>query len=371
MKYLITTAVRCILLIITFVVQSAHGQTPIVFKPSSTSQLRFGGYAKLDWIFDFDDVGDDFQFDPRVIPLDGEDNPQLTLHTKQTRLNISYDHDTDFGPLTFFVEGDFFGQNGSFRLRHAYGQWDNWLAGNTWSTLVDIDSAIETLDIAGADGPINIRRPQLRWNLQCNDLLSMQLSMEENTTILAANVAGETRNRVPVFASGIRLGDNKQHLYWFNGISESRFVALSGVEERAIVWSTGLSGRYTFSNGDSIVGRVLGGNGADGLVNFEPSAIAISSVATLGGYFFDTGYRHHWSNQLRSNIAYRISGRETDDTRPETSLRRTQYIATNLIWRPISNVDIGIEYLFGERLNRVFQTGSANRLQCSFIWRLP
>ena len=356
---------------ITLLSNNLDAQSPIVIRPSSQSQVRLGGYAKLDAIFDFDDAGNRFQFDPRVIPIDDENNPQLTLHTKQTRLNVSYDQDTQYGPLNIFVEGDFFGVNDNFRLRHAYGEWDNWLVGKTWSTLVDVDASIETLDFAGADGPINIRRPQLRWYRRCTDRLVWQMSMEDNTIVLTSNVPGETRNRVPVFASGFRLSNGEHHLYWFNGISEGRYVADTGEEQKATIWVMGLSGRYALDSGDSLVARVLGGNGADGLVNFEPALNPINSVEALGGYFFDIGYRHRWTDRLRSNIAYRISGLETDPNREPDSLRRTQYIATNLIFRPVSNVDVGIEYLFGERINRVFESGSANRLQCSFIWRLP
>ncbi|MFN3192806.1 MAG: DcaP family trimeric outer membrane transporter [Aureliella sp.] len=365
--------VLCSLLTIAMMViagQQCSAQT-LLFQPTPQSQFRIGGFAKLDSIFDFDDAGNRFQFDPRTIPIGGENNQQLTLHAKQTRLNIGYKQETDYGPLEMFVEGDFFGVGDTLRLRHAYGRWDNWLAGQTWSTLVDIDSGIETLDIGGADGPINIRRPQLRCTIPVQKNLIWNLSMEDNTAVLSGNVDGETRNRIPVFASGFRWGNERNHLYCFQGISEARFVPDSGGEQTAPIWVIGLSGRVSLANGDSFVARVLGGDGADALVNFEPTINPISSIDTLGGYFFDTGYKHYWNEKLRSNIAFRLAGLETAPDRPDDSLRRNQYFATNLIWQPVKNVDIGIEYLFGERINRIFESGSANRMQFSIIWRLP
>lgn len=40
-----------------------------------------------------------------------------------------------------FIEGDFAEQNDTFRLRHAFGQFRDILAGKTWSTFTDREAA--------------------------------------------------------------------------------------------------------------------------------------------------------------------------------------------------------------------------------------
>ena len=61
------------------------------------AKYHVGGYVKLDAIFDFDDVGDRFQFDPRTFPVTARRGEQTTIHARQTRLNLSVELPTSSG----------------------------------------------------------------------------------------------------------------------------------------------------------------------------------------------------------------------------------------------------------------------------------
>jgi hypothetical protein len=56
---------------------------------------------------------------------------------------------------------------------------------------------------------------------------------------------------------------------------------------------------------------------------------------------------------------------------PGDELRFNSYFATNLIWTPLENYFMGIEYLYGIRQNVDLQDSEANRLQMSFGFYLP
>ena len=274
------------------------------------AKYRVGGYVKLDAIFDFDDAGDRFQFDPRTFPVTARRGEQTTFHARQTRMNLSVELPTCRGPMDFFVEGDFFGRGNSFRLRHAYGNWNGFLAGQTWSLLVDDDAFIETLDFAGADGNASIRSPQIRWTAPLSDFAVWKFSIENNGVNPQSFVPGESRNRVPVFATALRLGEPGRHLRWFGGVTEARFVPDVGPDQTATVWATGLSTRIPIGPKDSLIAKGIVGNGADSLISsrsFGDAGISVpvGGFETLTEYGYDVAYQHYWREDLRSNIAYR------------------------------------------------------------------
>lgn len=82
-------------------------------------EVQLGGFARLDLIHDFDPIGDRYEFVTTSIPTDGSTGQRTTVSARQTRFNLDVLHTGD--SLHLFAEGDFFGDGGDFRLRHAYG----------------------------------------------------------------------------------------------------------------------------------------------------------------------------------------------------------------------------------------------------------
>lgn len=341
------------------------------------SIYNVGGYVKLDAIFDFDDAGNRFQFLPPEIPVDGGNGPATTFNARQIFLNLLVTTPTDYGDLDIFVEGDFFGSGNSFRLRHGYGRWGHVLAGQTWSLLVDEDAFIETLDFAGADSGTLLRAPQIRLTIPVSDYVRWKIGMEENLTdTLAPSVAGQIRNRLPTFASGIRFGSAPNHIYCRGAIADATFIPTVGPAQTETVWALGLSSRFSIGAQDSVIGRIIAGDGANSLVtdnSIRPTGLVVPSgqIEALTEHSWSLAYKHYWREDLRSNLVYRRAKADNTPAQASTELRSIQYVATNLIWRPVESVDIGIEYLFGQRENKDRRSADANRLQFSFIWRLP
>ena len=195
-------------------------------------------------------------------------------------------------------------------------------------------------------------------------------------SILNHSFRENLRNRVPVFATALRLGEPGQHLRWFGGVTEARFVPDVGPDQAATVWATGLSTRIPIGPKDSLIAKGIVGNGADSLISSRSLgdagvAVPAGGFETLTEYGYDVAYQHYWRDDLRSNIAYRWGQLDNSPTQPGDALRSVQYLAVNLIWRPIPQLDIGAEYLFGQRENKDRIFADANRLQFSAIWRLP
>ena len=155
------------------------------------TKVTVGGYLKLMAIYDTDGYIDSsaHPFDGDLIggydpPLDGTNAPgmppegeKFRMIARESRLFVKTKTQTPKGLLQTHIEGDFFGMSGNdtatwsnssaLRLRHAYGSLTSGshelLAGQTWSTFMDLAAGVPDMDIAGDPGFTFVRQPQIRY----------------------------------------------------------------------------------------------------------------------------------------------------------------------------------------------------------------
>ena len=125
--------------------------------------MKIGGYVKADFIYDFDPIDSTDFFDPTCIPVGATARTNTRFHARQTRMSFDTRWAPDENPVRVFVEGDFFGDGNSFRLRHAYGEIGSLLAGQTWTTFTDVAAAPATLDFEGPFPTSIDDRHMIRW----------------------------------------------------------------------------------------------------------------------------------------------------------------------------------------------------------------
>ena len=94
-------------------------------------------------------------------------------------------------------------------------------------------------------------------------------------------------------------------------------------------------------------------------------------IATPIMFGWMIGLTHDWNDELSSNFTYAENTLDTSNFQTATDVKQTTYLAANLIWNPIENVKIGVEYLYGTKEDVGGGTGDAHRLQTSFIFDLP
>lgn len=127
------------------------------------------GYAKLDLIYDVDDkLGN--AINRNAIRLDGADGSDghTDLHAFQSRLGFTTATPAGGSEIKTMIEGDFYGSGGGeFRLRHAYGEWNGLLAGQTWTNFGGFLGMNPTIDFNGQPGQANVaRQAQLRYTVE-------------------------------------------------------------------------------------------------------------------------------------------------------------------------------------------------------------
>ena len=98
----------------------------------------------------------------------GDENerfPNYFSGLSQTRLGFEVTRKTDPGNLFVRLETDFAGIN-DFRIRHAYGQFQGWLIGLTWSLFTQIRVLPTTVDFSGPTSAVLSRTPQIRYTFK-------------------------------------------------------------------------------------------------------------------------------------------------------------------------------------------------------------
>jgi hypothetical protein len=102
------------------------------------------------------------------------------------------------------------------------------------------------------------------------------------------------------------------------------------------------------------------------------SAVLFKPTQEAGG---ELGYQHWWADNLRSNISggvnvhYGIPIALVGATQAATINKELMNAHANLIWNPVSFVDIGIEYTWGQRTVLNNSTGTYNALISKLAFR--
>jgi hypothetical protein len=353
--------------------------------PGTTAALGIGGYVKSALVYNQDPLEIRDRFIVGSIPV-GDDaaseaQAQSSITASQSRLNFDLREPTDVGLLRAFIEGDFASVNDTFRLRHAFGQWNRVLAGKTWSAFVDSEASPEEVDFEGLNGRINVRQSQVRVMPRLGEDYEFQLSLEDpNPQIQNGN--GVTRVPDIVF-SGRFQPHNRLHVKLgilgrqIRGqLSEDN----GGSADKQYAWGVTLSGRFNtplLDERDSMLFQLNGGNGIGRYVNdlssvgdydgiFNPNTGELELFDILAGY---VSWQHWWAGTLRSNFTLGLVTVDNPGFVEDGAYKRTQRFSSNVIWTPHHRIDVGLEYLWGNRKNENGDNGDATQIQMSARYR--
>jgi len=116
--------------------------------------------------------------------------------------------------------------------------------------------------------------------------------------------------------------------------------------------------RFVGSAGNGI-GRYSNGFFPDGVVQAD------GSLHLPRQWLWYAAYRHHWFDGLRSDLVLSGAGESNPAGTPGTTNKAAQSIHANLIWSPVANSDLGVEYIHATRKTEDGQSGHLNRIQAS------
>lgn len=377
--------------------------------PGSDTSIGIYGYARLDAYRDIKGrQAGDWAADIASQPLrnTGEDNRRgkTNLTARQSRFGIKTHTPTELGILRTKIEGDFIqSRSGGFteaddntslatngyqlRLRHAYGEidgdWGKLLAGQSWSTFMDLDSLPETVDFNGHGASAFVRQAQVRYTAKLGVAGELAVALENPHTISDPAVFraqnGTNIDKRPDFIANWTKTFSRGHVSVQFLNSEYRIKA-DGINDSKQGYGLGIGGNYKLTDKDNFVGQVIAGKGIGRYiptVSYHIAAVdASNKIQLYRSTSWVLGWSRAWSETIRTNLAYggtRIHNNLDNDYSDGTidSRRLTEGFA-NVIWGIAKNTELGLEYSWGTRKTYgdvsnggTSYTGSRSRIQSS------
>lgn len=370
------------------------GATKGSFKlPGSNTSVTLGGYVKLDAVYSNPSAGVDTTADlflqPNAIAVgpgagDNERN-QLKFGARESRMFAKTSTPTSLGDLVTYIEGDFYGADGNesvsnssgLRLRHAYGVLGHFLGGQTWTNFMYVPALPETLDFGGPVGQIFDRQAQVRWTQSFDPSASIaagqwSVSLENPESVVTVPGGANFRaddDRFPDVTGQVVFNTSKGKIALSGILREIRAdSATPAVLDQTWGAAFNIAGviptigkddvRFTASAGNAI-GRYSNGFFPDGVVGADGRI----RLPKQWGWF--AAYRHFWNDSLRSNLVLSAASENNPAGSPASTNKSTRSAHVNLIWSPVPNTDLGMEYIYGFRETEDGLKGHLNRLQAS------
>jgi hypothetical protein len=177
------------------------------------STFKLGGYVKLDMIYSNNSPGAessvvDFILVPGAVPVNNlTDQRNYHLSARESRVWLKTSTPSPYGNVDTHVELDFLGFDSnlgsevgsnasSLRLRHAFGTWNMvfngqpqgaLLAGQTWTTIMDLEALPDILDFGSPAGRLFGQQSQIRYTRALGGGAEMQVAIENPENTLRIN----------------------------------------------------------------------------------------------------------------------------------------------------------------------------------------
>ena len=357
--------------------------------PGSDAAIKFGARVRTAVVLTLDPLGTDDRFLTNSIPVGVPDSTgeatRTNISARASRLNIEFRTPGGREEVRAFFEGDFAGANNAFRLRHAYAQYRGVIAGQTWSTFSDPAVDLEDLDFEGVSSENVIRQPQIRYWWRHGQNQRIAFAAETPSVSITG---GTGVNLLPdlILRDFIELPKGG-HVQVAAVVRQIRGEAIPG--EVRSTWGAGgtvsglvnvpvktLTDRFMFQvNGGTGIARYINDlnslGGLDGV--FDPATGELEALRALGWY---VGYEHHWKEwqqvqnmNLRSTVLWSLVSVDNFDFQPPDAYKRTNRLAVNMVYSPSGRVDVGLEYIYGQRVNLDGQSAHANQFQLVGLFR--
>jgi len=311
---------------------------------------------------------------------------------RQTRLGFKNYFQTPLGELKTHFEFEMFGTGvdagqTTIRLRHAYAELGKFGAGQYWSPFMDIDVFPNTVEYWGPTGMAFFRNVQVRY---------MPIQGDSRLTI-ALERPGASADQ-GIYSGRIELQGVKPRFPYPDLSAEYRhagkwgYVELAGIVRRmewedqngvapdlsgdATGWGLNLSTNIKIGKKCTFRGSALYGEGVENYMNDAPVDVGIKQtgvpslpiegvalpVTGLVG-FLDI----NWNEKFSSSVGYSSIDIDNSDGQSASAFKKGQYAIANLMYYPVKNAMMGIEFQWGDREN--FSDGwstSISKVQFTF-----
>jgi hypothetical protein len=338
------------------------------------------GFVQADFIYDFNRVDPAWNatLRPSKIPVGdaqvGKDGETI-FSVRQSRFGANGYIPTDMGEVKTKFEFDMFGVGPdagktTIRLRHAYGEIGQFLAGQTNSLFMDGDVFPNTIDYWGPAGMIFFRNIQARWTFLNEKGKIAAVALEGpgaaidagQTNVIDPNLNVHSWNKYPDLTAHYRMEGDWGH---FQAAGILRWLGYDtpdgSVSGHQTGWGLNFSGAIHSVGKDTVLVQVAYGEGIanyfnDGGVDLAPRSITggAEALPILGLLLY---YDKYWNDKWSSSIGFSETSQQNSGGQLPNAFHEGDYASVNLLHYPAKNVMVGGEFLWG----RLEQNGAGSQ----------
>ncbi|WP_288500350.1 DcaP family trimeric outer membrane transporter [uncultured Acinetobacter sp.] len=346
-------------------------------KTNGGADLKVYGYIRADASYQ-NQGASTFYNNISAVPLENTEEAakqrnQLRSSAAATRIGLDFSTPTALGELKGKFETDFFGgaTRDQFRIRHAYLTLNNWLVGQTWSTFIAPEYLPETVEAATYVGGSLQRTPIVRYTHPLNTHTNLMFSLEDPK--YTANTDPDHEMRTPAFVGRVN------HKFDNGSVISGRgFVAEKKTSHDELMsWGVGLGGKLQLSPETLLKADYYHVKGDGRFLFWANSGYALDANQQMHQNEFDVitlGATHQFAPKIRSTLGYGYMKAKDDNTfanlkyADSTQNKDLWQGWINIMFDPVKPINLGLEYVYGERTTFDGRSGYDNRFNIMAIY---
>lgn len=353
----------------------------LIITSDGKAELRIRGSLRVNGAYDLNGLQNKNNFSTYDIPVGRENKtePRFFMSARQSRLGLEATRKSRIGDIFMRIETDFLGAgNGLIRLRHAFLQGHTFIIGHTWATFSDVSSLPLTVDLQGPNSVAIERSIQFRYFRTTGNNFRWSVALESPRPEI--RVPDSVRlepafQSFPDIAARLRKSADWGHVQLAATFRSITVKDLNSELDVLTGFGVLLSGNITFAKdngvlfqgvyGSAISGfiKALSGKGLD--VIYNPLTKEFEPIVSMGGFLT---YKRQWHPEWVSFFTAGVVNVENKDFQPEDAFNLSRYVSANLFWEVLTGGRLGLEYSWGERINKDRDSGTANRISFIFIY---
>jgi hypothetical protein len=370
-------------------------EKPITLSLGQTGgRLEISGAVQLDAIYDAKRTDPNWEgtLRPSKIPVVCPGDPGCgkngvtNFNVRQTNFDLKGFLPIDSTELKTEFAFDLWGgaDTGEVRMRltKAWGSFGPWLFGYNDSLFMDIDVFPNTIDFWGPSGMMFLRDPQVRVTPYNQGGVTLAVAAEvpgagidEGHAIeIDPNLGVVPKSHYPDITAQLRWDGTWGHVQLAGVARWVGFDNPPGInaEPSGNLFGGGvnLTAAIKTIGDDAIKGQVAYGKpiaaySNDCCVDLAASGTGTGQAVTLPLFNWLVYYDHWWSKQWSSSIGYSENFQQNSLGQLNTAQHIGRYASVNVLYYPYQNVTLGLEGLWGERVNKDGSSGQDQRAQFS------
>lgn len=346
-------------------------------KTKGGANIKIYGYIRADASYQ-NEGASTFYNNINAVPLENtpeanKQRNQLRSSAAATRIGFDFVTPSALGEIKGKFETDFFGgtNRDQFRIRHAYLTLNNWLVGQTWSNFIAPEYLPETVEAATYVGGSLQRTPIIRYSYQMNERTNTMLSLEDPK--YTSSTDPDYEMRTPAFVGRVNHSFENGSVVSARGFLAEKKTS----QDDLLAWGVGLGGKLQLSPETVLKADYYHVKGDGRFLFWANSGYTLDTNQQMHENEFNVisfGATHQFTPKIRSTFGYGYMLANDNNTFANLKYNDTTQNKElwqgwiNIMFDPVKPINLGVEYVYGERTTFAGFSGRDNRFNIMAIY---